>query len=389
MSIKYYQQGEQTPRRVWFTGSTALVRGQGVCFDMDYYTANDDEAATDPWQIRGTAVALPAQSNSDYFAGVCVRDYKARSGGQMIEIWEPGSICEVAYDGETVTIGDILTCCGKGAPGCFTDEGFRGIGSAKVLQTVSSATQLESDMTAANALLKSGNSGTKLNDSAAAFSTNGVEAGDYVYIIAGTNDGTDSISPGRYVVSSVTDDNNLLLTSSAITDGGAGTGDLECAYFIVPKEHPRVLVLLDGPQYGFCEQSGLIEYVMPPEAGHASNNTFTVSQYGKTFLVGGITVGTANARAQLSDGFYGQKKAFECTGTVTTNDYEISLASDGWTYCHFSSSNAIFSTGSTYSATDTPAFGAITFDAADEEAFLEFDGRWRAVYHRGAELDRS
>lgn len=119
---------------VWFEGSTALVEGQGVCYNWDYGTA----ATRTP--DRMNRVELPTILNARYFAGVVDRAYSANTGGQLIYIYGPGSTCNIAIVSGTTTtvIGvGVLTCQAGGTyAGYFTRKGFPGEGTAVPLQTV-------------------------------------------------------------------------------------------------------------------------------------------------------------------------------------------------------------------------------------------------------------
>jgi hypothetical protein len=123
--------------KVYYTGSDAIANGYGVCFDRDYGTATDAE------KDRDIRVAKPDNTNNNSFAGVAARSYSAVSGGQWIEICEPGSIAYVYVDAST-TIGEntFVTCqIGGGGSGTFdvpgtaAQQGFVGRGSARVMQT--------------------------------------------------------------------------------------------------------------------------------------------------------------------------------------------------------------------------------------------------------------
>lgn len=116
---------------VFFTGSTALNQGVGLCFDNDRGTAaNIDET-------RALYVEVPSTSNSTAFAGVTCQAYDAVTGGQFIEIFLPGSICQVRGT-ESHTIGSFYTCLvGDGA---FGTVGFGGRGTFRALQTVDRST---------------------------------------------------------------------------------------------------------------------------------------------------------------------------------------------------------------------------------------------------------
>jgi len=125
-------------RWVWFTGSAALYEGMGVCFNYDSITG---AAATLADGNRGNEVELPSATNARYFAGVAARDYSAHSGGQMIEIHEPGSICNV-YAKANCTLGSGRLTCEAGGTyaGYFRYAGFEGQGSARPLQTIDRTT---------------------------------------------------------------------------------------------------------------------------------------------------------------------------------------------------------------------------------------------------------
>ena len=125
---------KQTPTNVlwvWFEGSTALKEGQGVCYNFDYGTATAADGR------RVNRVELPSTTNARYFAGVSARYYSAKTGGQFIEVYGPGSTCNVLV-GASVTLGSgIITCQAGGTDaGVFTYAGFEGEGSAVPLQTV-------------------------------------------------------------------------------------------------------------------------------------------------------------------------------------------------------------------------------------------------------------
>lgn len=119
----------------WFTGTTALLKGQGLCYVWD----SGDAALVDG--RRSNRVALPTILNARYFAGVVARPRSAKPGGQMVELWAPGSFCEVLSKSST-TIGDgVLTCEAGGAyAGYFRDKGFEGEGTCVPLQTIDRGT---------------------------------------------------------------------------------------------------------------------------------------------------------------------------------------------------------------------------------------------------------
>lgn len=116
---------------VWFGGDdVALLEGQGVCYNVDYGTAATREGS------RGNRVELPTQSNNQWFAGVCVSAYAGSPGGRFIEIYVPGSVCNILANTDTVIDTGRLTCeAGGSLAGYFRLTGFPGEGSAVPLQT--------------------------------------------------------------------------------------------------------------------------------------------------------------------------------------------------------------------------------------------------------------
>lgn len=125
------KQGKVFSDWVWFSGTTALKEGQGVCYDYDYGTATAADAR------RGNRVELPSVTNSRYFAGVASRDYAAQPHGQMIEIYRPGSMCNILAMASLTLGSGIITCQAGGTyAGYFTRAGFEGEGSAVPAQTV-------------------------------------------------------------------------------------------------------------------------------------------------------------------------------------------------------------------------------------------------------------
>ena len=127
-------QGEKA--MVWFGGSTALKQGQAVCFNWDYGTD-----ATVASGERMNRVEVPTILNAPYFAGVTVCAYSASTGGRMIEIYLPGSLCNIWSNADTVIgVGRLTFEVGGASAGYFRDtEGFPGEGSCVPLQTATRA----------------------------------------------------------------------------------------------------------------------------------------------------------------------------------------------------------------------------------------------------------
>lgn len=132
VSINGYQkQSRQYVEWVWFEGTTALKEGQGVCYNWDYGTATAEDGR------RSQRVELPTILNARYFAGVAARAYSANSTGQLIEIFRPGSYCNIlSRVANTIGVGRSTCIAGGTYAGYFGDAGFPGEGSAVAEQTV-------------------------------------------------------------------------------------------------------------------------------------------------------------------------------------------------------------------------------------------------------------
>lgn len=140
--IHHEDQQIHKPERVWYTGSTALLQGVGVCFVPSHSDVGTGELVTDPWPKRARAVEDPSELNALLFAGIVATPKAAKVGGQWIEILTPGSVCQVRTDQNCTIDTTFLTCLARtdtgaaGAVGVFYKFGFPGRGSAQCLQTV-------------------------------------------------------------------------------------------------------------------------------------------------------------------------------------------------------------------------------------------------------------
>ena len=127
----HIKKSRQIPEWVWFDGATALLEGQGVCYNWDYGDAKEYDAQ------RFNRVELPTILNAQFFAGVASRNYSAKAGGQLIEIYRPGSVCNILSKSSTTIGVGLLTCEAAGDyAGYFRYAGLPGEGSAKPMQTV-------------------------------------------------------------------------------------------------------------------------------------------------------------------------------------------------------------------------------------------------------------
>jgi hypothetical protein len=112
-----------------------MYEGQGVCYNWDYGTATANDAS------RFNRVELPTILNAPYFAGVLARPAAISTTGQLVEIYKPGSVCQVlAKKSCTIGVGRITCQAGGTYAGYFTAEGFEGKGSAVPMQTLDTST---------------------------------------------------------------------------------------------------------------------------------------------------------------------------------------------------------------------------------------------------------
>jgi len=136
-SINAYQKvGRTFSEWVWYEGTgegggTELQVGQAVCYNWDYGTATTADGR------RYNRVQNPTTANAQHFAGVCASKYLAGGvNGKLIEIYNPGSVCEVLVGASTVIGTGFLTFDVTAATiGQFRRMGLPGKGSAQPLQT--------------------------------------------------------------------------------------------------------------------------------------------------------------------------------------------------------------------------------------------------------------
>jgi len=321
--------------RVFFTGSTALPKGWGLCFDANRGTAADADGR------RGRHVELPSSTNCMWFAGVTVRSYAAKATGQWIEIYLPGSLCQIAVGVDTVLDTTLLTCSKSGVDaGRFTQAGLPGKGTAKALQTVTGQKATLLDGTGSvNATALTGTG----------FVTGGVAAGDTVVIVAAEA----GVTAGIYTVASVTNATTLVLTASASASA------LKCNYYILSAANPVCMAYLDpGPG-----QSGLQQWLSP-----LTGAAVDLDEWGATFVFGGVTI-AANSTGILADGAeIGRKKFVKGMGTLTTSSYVVTVT------------NGIQADGAT-------ALATFSINAAAEQILLEWAGpKWKLILNLGTTL---
>lgn len=121
-------------KSVWYESNAALSTGEAVCYNWDF----TGDGATYAEARRYNHVETPSTTNAQHFAGVAVRAYSAVSGGQLIEIYVPGSVCYILCGKDTNTVvgvGLLTFDVTAGFKGEFRYTGLPGAGSAQPLQT--------------------------------------------------------------------------------------------------------------------------------------------------------------------------------------------------------------------------------------------------------------
>jgi len=356
---QYLQNARTHKRRVFFTGSTALKRGQGVCYDADRGTATAVDGSRDRY------VELPSAGNNQFFAGTCVDDYPAKTGGQEIHVFEPGGYGLVALNVASTVASTYVSCLaggGNAGAGRFIGGSMRGRGAALVEQTFTTITDAD-DVTPGH--LTSSLDGTatwtassRTLTKTAAFTYAAV--GDKVYIVAGvtTSGSTSVITVGEYTISSVTSANAVVLATSA------GSTDSSVSFYATRGNPVALAYLCDG------DPSGMSEWITPYT--DESGTTDVTSMYGgTTHIFGGITLGTGDAvHNPFANGTYvGQRKRWKLNGALTTNDYLVTLATTG------------------EQLDGTTDLSSLEFDGAGDESVIEWTGAYyRLVHNKGTGL---
>ena len=294
---------------VWYAGSDALKKGEALCYNTDFGTATAANAR------RGNHAERPNLTNSYDFAGVLEGDHSAQAGGQLVRIFVPGSKgVEVALGFDTVINTGILTFT-AGASGShrgrFVKAGFKGRGSIVPRQTVTAL--IESDFGGTTWSLAT--DGITLTVA----STVGLTAGDTVVFVGGEiEDGGGAIVPGKYIISSITDATDLVLTSTAIT--GTAVAALNCTGYAYTGNPRCQADLLTG------EESGGMTFISPTNAALVG---LTYMAGGYNYICGGATAAGDNDVTLAQGLFEGQQIAFLCLGTIASNDVTLDLATNG------------------------------------------------------------
>ena len=281
LTAQYGKQIRARTKTVFFTGSTALKKGMGLCYDFDYTGSGTGQAATDPAPERDWRVELPSLTNNQWFAGVAATDYPAQSGGQYIEIHEPGSVCELAIISACTVASTRLTCIAGGiAAGYWYAGGFDGEGSAMALET----TDTPSASILAGVLLASMDGTATITTSEVITKTSSgigsiAVAGDRAFIFScrEASGGASAMTAAIYDIASATGD--------TVTLDGATCSASAVVNMVIVRGYPTVLAKLDHGR-----PSGLCAFTDPGAGG-----AMTPMASGYNFLLcGGVTM-AANA----------------------------------------------------------------------------------------------
>lgn len=310
-NIHFRDQPRVIKRTVFFEGDGAVKQGVGLCYNPNVVTTASGQTASDSWGRRMASVDVPSNTNNNFFAGVAAFDYTARTGGQEIAIYEPGSTCQVAIGMDTViettrmvcSAGTAVTTAGHqiGDAGRFSQAAkLPGRGVALALQTNTSG-RIGEGVEKGGALTGSGLILTDTGQFASSV------AGDSVYIYAGEPD----VTAAEYIIASVTSDDVVVLTTAA------ASSDELCSYYTQSGNQTVLAYLFDGEESGLCEWVSIVTAVA------------TQSMAGGMSLIDGNVTHAGDATSVLADGLLGDanRKYFEIEGTITTKDYIVTVTS--------------------------------------------------------------
>lgn len=338
----YESQTQKISRRVFYEGSDALLRGLGMCYNRDYTVSGG--AATDNEGRRDKRVERPTNANSRNFAGVVDQGYDAVTGGQWIIIYEPGSVADVAIGDDVVINTGIITCsCSVGDSGRFVLGGLPGRGSAVPLQTNASGTLASVKLGTASDAFDT--TGLILTVSG---STGALAVDDDIYIVAGEDDNTNSVTPtaGPHKITAIVADTTITI-GTAQSDGGT----MEASWYGMSGNQTALCYLQDGPG-----ESGLHQWVQITNGASA-----TVTPTGMTFIHAGGAAAGANTTTTLADAYPGELKGYFMKGLPTTEDYVVTITN-----------------GDQFDG--TTALATLTFDADTDLSLLRMGiDRWRHI----------
>ena len=345
--------GQPTVKEKWvyFTGtaSTTYDQGIGLCYNRDYGTA-----ANVDWE-RDQRVEVPSTSNNRDFAGVLAEKVvmSANQTSKWVKIYEPGSVCKFKAGANTVVNVPYLTCLAGGGDNTsvFLAKGFLGRGSVLPLQT--NTTLLESVQDGTGSLATDGYTLT-VSDS-----SDWTVGQDRIIVLASENEGSSKIAEvGNYEITTLTSGTEVVINGGVSICTATPDGALTCSYIVVDGDNDLVEgYLYDG------EESGLITWVSPPNAG---DTDYAQMAGGVHYINGGLTL-TADFDFDLADGtIYGEKIGFILMGTLTNYVMTLDLDTTG------------YKLAGTKDLTEV-----LTMDAAADTSFLQWTYNWRHINMNG------
>ena len=334
--VQYRKQAYTKKAAFIYLGTSALKKGHGMCFNLDYLTTTVLETATDPFGARGMKVVeRPKNSNNNAFAGVLTQNYPARTSGmQIVELALPGGCAMISQRATSVINQGLLTCVvGEDDSGNITDingvfgmGGFAGRGSAIPLQTLAVADEGDMPLEEITGVCTSVyDSGTGLTTFTCATGTPGtfmgyvaaaIAASDYEATVWGGATAADSTAErcpsGVYPIVQATGATTFTVTGD--------TGDGACTVTITKKNLLKLAYLMDGPE------SGLSAYFLP-ETGAVIT---PVIDSGMIIVLGGLTM-AADCAPVINDGtMEGMRLGFYQLATLVTKEMLINITS-AWT----------------------------------------------------------
>lgn len=299
-------------KSVKFTGTGAVIKGQGLCYAATTGTSTDADGN------RTYNVALPTSSNNNNFAGWAVQDYSANSAGQYIIIAEPGSACEVlTMTATTVNTGRItasLTGLPGSSVGLGTGLGLHGRGSAVPLQTTATAT-----VTSGVGPILGLTTGTYVTSTKTLTATlTNAAVGDKVIVVGGRDSSYVSNTPGVYTIATLVGTTPNFTSCTLSTDLSGSATDPAVSFYLV-RGNPTVLCQTESGG----EQSGCVEFL----AGIGNGAVPAVSVGGTTVFLTATNASATYKPAMVDGTILEQRKNFYVAGTQTTNGIAITPTS--------------------------------------------------------------
>ena len=330
----YVNKNYQMEAEFVFTGTSALKRGHGVCYDLSKVTTETGQTATDSWGRRALKeVAVPSSSNNMAFAGVLTQDYPADANGKLklVKLALPGGTAMIAQAATSVINTGLLSCVvgeddsgdTTGINGLFGYGGFEGRGSALPLTTLAVADEGDMPMQEITGVCTSvydpatglttftcelGTPGTNMG-----YVATDLDADQYEFVVWGGADEETSTAErcpsGVYPVVQATGAKTFTVTGD--TGDGACTGTLRKTNLL------RLAYLQDG------EESGLTDYFLP-ETGAVIE---PILAEGLSIVLGGIDMAADCAPVIPDSLFQGARKGFYMLGTLATKEMLINIDS--------------------------------------------------------------